>query len=230
MMHIDDKAFPIQEDWSGELVPPQAVFSIPGGPLPRVSLGRPDWWSDEAIFADQWQVPDGGQRFGLARFSFSLRPEGQQSIEQADLIVRLLAHGGGRNPRAFDIFPRDVTAKRDHAVKIAVKPSLTFAEVTGSIGEVETTIDASTAVPVITADGVGEQTIRWVFQQQRTQPLVGSRVVYAIIEQPPDTTAVRVSINLMARVKPNLIASLMLGRLPEDEFDEEGRTYTLGVV
>jgi hypothetical protein len=226
-MHIDETNFPIQDDWSGELVPPQGVFRAKGSALPRVSLGKPDWWSDEAILGEKWQPPDGGQRYGLARFKFSLRPESPQTIEQAEFTVRLLPQGGGRNPLAFDLFPREVTAERSRSLKVGVGPNLTFAEFEGSLGNVETTLDTSYVVPVITVDGLGEHTIRWTFLSQREHPLSGSRVVYAIVELPPQVPAVRASLHLAARVKTGGLGGLVTAFLPDDVAEEQ-RSWILG--
>jgi hypothetical protein len=225
-MHIDETTFPIVEDWTGQLVPPQGVFTPKEGALPRVSLGRPDWWPGQAILGEQWRPPAGGGRYGLARFKFSLRPEAGQTVQQAEFTVRLLAQGGGRNPLAFDLFPREVTAERSRSLKVGIAPSLTFAEFEGSLGGVETTLDTSYVVPVITATGLGEQTVRWTFQRQRTHPLAGSRVVYAIVEVPPQVAGVRATLHLAARLKMGALGGLITGFLLEE--DEARRSWVLG--
>jgi hypothetical protein len=226
-MRIDETSFPVEPGWSGELVPPQEMFTARGSTLPRVSLGKPDWWSDQAILGDQWHPPDGGQRYGLARFKFSLRPESPTTIEQAEFTIHLLPQGGGRNPVAFDLFPREVMAERSRSLKVGIGPSLTFAEFEGSLGNVETTIDTSDVVPVITADGLGEATVRWTFQSQRKYPLNGSRIVYAIVELPPQVPAVRASLHLTARVKTGGISGLVTTFLPPDVAEEQ-RSWILG--
>ncbi len=224
-MRIDETTFPIQDDWTGELVRPQGQFATRGSDLPHVSLGKPDWWSDEAIMGAKWRPPDGGQRYGLARFKFSLRPKSRQTIRQAQFTVRLLPKGGGRNPLAFDLFPRQVTEERSRSLKVGIGPDLTFAEFEASLGSLETSLDTSYVVPVITADGLGESSLRWTFQSQRKHPLTGSRVVYAIIELPPNVAAVRVSLHLSARVKTGL-GDLITAFLPHEA--EDRGSWVLG--
>ena len=135
-MHIDEASFPVAEGWSGDLQQPKETFTIRGGGLPRVSLGKPDWWSDETILGDKWQAPAGGKRYGLVRFKFSLRPEAPQTIKQAYFMVRLSAQGGGENPLAFDLYPRELKTERKDSVKLSIGPDLTFGEVGGSLGSV----------------------------------------------------------------------------------------------
>jgi hypothetical protein len=215
-MQIDETNFPIEEAWSGELRPPAHVFGVSRGGLPRVSVGKPDWWPGQVILGKGWQSPAGGQRYGLARFKFSLRPETSQRIQSAVFIVRLENTGGGRNPVAFDLFPLELKQTRNNALKLTIGPSLKFSEVEASLGSVETTLDASSAVPVIIADGLGEAAVRWTFQSQAHHPLSGSRVVYAIIELPADTPSVQVSLNLTARIKPTLMDQIT-GSIPPNE-------------
>lgn len=230
-MHIDETTFPVEDAWTGDLVQAQETFASGfrgrGGALPRVSLGKPDWWSDQAVLGKTWHPPDGGQRYGLVRFKFSLRPEAYQKIDKADFTVRLLPAGGGPNPVAYDVYPQQITTPRDSSVKIGLGPSLSFGEVEGSLGSVETTLDTTSVVPVITASGLGESTIRWTFDHQRDHLLTGSRVVYALIELPPGISAVRASLHLSARVQHTNLGLWLTGLLPETD-DEAQKSWLLG--
>ena len=78
-MLIDEAVFPIEFEWEGELAPPSGVFAKGDG-LPRVSLGRPAWWSDTKVLGEKWMPPASGQRYGLVRFVFSVRPEERQAF------------------------------------------------------------------------------------------------------------------------------------------------------
>ena len=59
-MHIDETQFPIEPAWEGVLAPPADVFATRGEELPRVSLGRPTWWSDQKMLGEKWAPPAGG--------------------------------------------------------------------------------------------------------------------------------------------------------------------------
>ena len=226
-MHINEQTYPIEEGWSGELQGPNELYRIKGNPqLPSVSLGKPNWWADATILGDKWHPPSGGQRYGVVRFAFSLRPESPQVIKSATFTAHLLITGSGSNPTAYDLYPRELNETRKGEAKIALGPNFTFGEATASVGSAQMTFDTSRAVPVITADGLGEQTIRWQFQSQRSHPLAGSRIVYAVVELPPHTPSLRVVLSLDARIQTGGLEGLISGFLTREEQDK--RSWVLG--
>jgi len=83
------------------------------------------------------------------------------------------------------------------------------------VAKAETKFNLKQSIPVLTADGIGESVARWVFIAGSTHPLVGSQVVYAILELPPGVEAARVSLLLSAEVEMRF--GLLRGRLPETE-------------
>jgi|CXWL01.1.fsa_nt_gi hypothetical protein len=214
-MHIDDTQLPFDSAWEGELAPPEGVFAKGDG-LPTVSLGRPAWWSDGKVLGKEWVPPAGGRRYGLARFAFSLRPGARQEVKRVEFVVHLHAKGGGARPVVFDLFPKAVTEEQTGTRTLGLDPKFKFVDAVEVSGlKAETTINVRQAVPVITADGVGESVARWVFQSRPAHPLIGSQSAYVVVELPPGVAAARASLLLSAEVTTRF--GPMRGLLPEDE-------------
>jgi hypothetical protein len=199
-MQIDETTFPIEPAWEGALAPPKGVFAPPGEKLPTVSIGRPVWWDGEDILGEKWTPPAGGNRYGLVRFAFSLRPEGRKVVRRAELMVSLEAENGGGAPVVFDLLPKVTTEDKTGSFKATVGLDFKFL----SLAQAETTIDFTQKVPVIVADGIGESIARWLFVSGRAHPLVGSQLVYAILEMPAGKSAARASLHLSAEVATSL--------------------------
>lgn len=199
-MHIDETTFPVEPAWEGVLASPKGVFAPPGEKLPTVSIGRPVWWDGEEIMGEKWTKPLGGSRYGLARFAVSLRPEGRKVVRRAELMVSLNAENGGEVPIVFDMLPKVTTEEKTGTFKATVGLDFKFL----SLAQAGTTIDLTQKVPVIVADGIGESIARWVFVSGRAHPLVGSQLVYAILEMPAETSAARASLQLSAEVATSL--------------------------
>jgi len=70
---------------------------------------------------------------------------------------------------------------------------------------------------IIAADGIGESTARSVFASQKAHPLIGSQLVYDIIEIPKDVQAAMATLHLRAEMATRFgpISSL----LPEESKD-----------
>ncbi len=86
-----------------------------------------------------------------------------------------------------------------------IGPEFKFGGAELALAGVGATIKLHDAVPVITAEGIGESTARWLFTAHPSHPLVGSRTVFAIVELPPGVPAARASIQLMAKGKRGLL-------------------------
>lgn len=225
-MLIDETTFPIEFDWEGELVPPKDVFALGGSELPRVSLGKPDWWNEHQILGDNWTQPAGDKRYGLTRFAFSLRPRENQKVRRAELTVYLEAQNGSSSPTVFDLFPKNVTEEQTGEVKAEINPQLKFAEVAEvSIGSVGITTNKRNAKAIVTADGIGENTARWTFNAHSAAPLTGSQIVYAIVELPKTITATRVTVQVSAEVTTGF--GLIRGLLPTTNQDQRRWILTL---
>lgn len=53
-MLINEILNPVETAWKGKLVPSLGVFAIRGKAMPKVSIGKPDWWAGQKIFGDAW--------------------------------------------------------------------------------------------------------------------------------------------------------------------------------
>lgn len=200
MVLIDENLYPVEIAWDGKLVPPTGIFAARGKEMPQVSIGKPDWWDGQHILGDAWKAPEGGYSYGLARFAFSLRPEGRQEVRRAELVVYFQPEDGGKRPVAFDLAPRSETEERTGSFALGIGPDLKFSSVEMTLAKAETTINLRRVFPVIIADGIGESIARWVFVSRPAHPLVGSQIVYAIVQMPPGVESARVAIFLNAEI------------------------------
>jgi hypothetical protein len=214
-MLINETRYPVETAWEGELVPTSSLFGPRGKAMPKVSIGKPDWWTCQKILGEAWKAPEGGYSYGLVRFAFSLRPEGRQEVRRAELVADFQPEDGGARPIAFDLEPRAETEEKTGAFTLGIGPDFKFSSVGVTLAKAEATIDLRRVFPVITADGIGESTIRWVFASRPTHPLVGSQIVYAIVQLPPGAEATRVSLFLYAEIATTF--GPIKGLLPKDE-------------
>jgi hypothetical protein len=214
-MLINEILYPIEDIWEGHLVPAFNIYATPGEALPKASIGKPLWWTDKEILGDNWNPPRGKNRYVLARFAFSLRPEGREEVSKAELVVDFYAGDGGRRPVAFDLLPRAETEYRTRTFNIGIGPEFKFGLLDVNLAKAETAINLSRAFPVIIADGIGENTARWIFESQPTRPLIGSQVVYAIIETAPKVSAINVCLFLTAEIATKI--GPIKGLLPREE-------------
>jgi hypothetical protein len=221
-MLIDETHYPVETAWEGELVPPSGVFAPRGKVMPKVSIGKPDWWTGRKIMGNAWKAPEGGYSYGLARFAFSLRPEGKQEVRRTELVVDFRPQDDGARPIAFDLEPRAETEEQTGAFTLGIVPDFKFSSVNVTLAKAETTINLHRVFPVITADGIGESTARWVFASRPAHPLVGSQIVYAIVQMPPGVDAARVSLFLNAEMTTRF--GPIKGLLPKDEACDLGWT------
>lgn len=214
-MLINETLYPVETAWEGELVPPSGVFAARGKAMPHVSIGKPDWWAGQKILSDSWKAPEGGYSYGLARFAFSLRPEGKQKVRRTELVVDFQPEKGSQRPTAFDLAPRAETEEETGTLTLGIGPDFKFSTMDLTLAKAEATINLQRVFPVITADGIGESTARWVFASRPAHPLVGSQIVYAIVQLPPGVEAAKVSLFLNAEMTTGF--GPMKGLFPKDE-------------
>ncbi len=169
-MLIDEIHYPVETAWEDEFVPPSGVFAARGKAMPQVSIGKPDWWAEQKILGDSWKAPEGGYSYGLARFAFSLRPEGRQEVRRTALVVDFRPEKGSERPTAFDLAPKAETEEQTGTFTLGIGPDFKFSSVDVTLAKTETTINLRRVFPVITADGIGESTARWVFASRPAHP------------------------------------------------------------
>lgn len=180
----------------------------------RVQIGRPEWWYAADLMGAAWKPPQGDDTYLLVRFAFSLEPPEGHAIEQ----VRLTAQLGGIPqqliPVAFDLFPFQVTEEVQRDVKLTFAPSLKLEEIEASVGSAETTIHFSHIEPVISALGLGTASPAWIFRKHPKHPLLGSRLLYAVIAYPSTCTEIEIQMDLTATVQAGRFGRWRL-RTPE---------------
>ncbi|HQI92018.1 MAG TPA: hypothetical protein PLS48_10325 [Methanotrichaceae archaeon] len=210
LMQIDESIYPVETAWEGELVHHAGIMKARGKGMPHVSIGKPDWWSGETL-GEFWKAPEGDYSYGLARFAFSLRPEGMQEVRKAELMLDFQSDDGGARPVAFDLVPRAKTEEQTGSVTLGIGPDFKLSSVGVTLAKAETTINFKWVFPVIITDGIGESTARWVFASKPAHPLVGSQIVYAVVQLPPGANTARVKLFLSAEI------GRFKGFLPQDE-------------
>jgi len=221
-MHINEIQFPIETVWEDHLSEPVVMRA---SALPIVSIGKPVWWNDQKVMGDKWIHPSGKARYGLARFSFSLRPDERQEVRASELLVHLHADGTGPNPIVFDIFPRILTEEQTGELSIGVGPEFKFAGAEASIAKAETKINLKQSVPVVVANGVGESVARWRFESRSTYPLIGSQIVFVVVELLSNVLKFRVNLQLSADIMDKRLG-LLRGLLSDQQ--REQLNFVLG--
>ncbi|MBM3748798.1 MAG: hypothetical protein FJW34_23745 [Acidobacteria bacterium] len=174
---------------------------------PVVTLGQPQWWNLARLAREKGETLPAelslllrDADFYLLLLACSFRPERNSQVEWARFAAYLRPKAGRENPIAFDLYPREVYDETKTDVKVSVAPSLKFAEVALSPGEVVTTIEFRKLEPVIIGYGALESAPNWDFQKHKDQPLRGSKFGYLIVKKPRRAEAVRLTLNITADV------------------------------
>ena len=215
-MLIDDTHFPFEPAWAGALESPAVSFAKGPGELPKVSIGQPVWWSDPRKLGADWVQPAGGKRYGMARFAYSLTPVERQTVDSVEFTLSFNSLGSPQRPIAFDLMPGLTTEEQTGKRKFTLDPKMKFANVVEFSGiQAGVEIDVKQAHVVSSIYGLGESDAGWTFKARPAHPLVGSQMVFVILEIPPDAQAARVTVRLSAQVDAPLWGK-MRGQLPEE--------------
>ena len=215
-MIIDDIQFPIEPAWTGTLEPPIGQFAKGPGVLPQVSIGKPVWWSDPRKLGVDWVQPAGGQRYGMARFAYTLTLTDRQTIDSVEFTISFSSLGSDQRPIAFDLIPGLTTEEQAGTRKFTLDPKLKFAnivEFSGVQAGVEIVVKQTHVVSSIY--GLGESDARWVFKARPAHPLVGSQTVFVVVEIPANAQAARAKVHLSAQVDAPVWGKLR-GQLPAE--------------
>jgi hypothetical protein len=215
-MLIDETAYPIEAAWTGALETSAVSFSKGAGTLPQVSLGQPVWWTDPRKLGADWVPPAGGQRYIMARFSYTLSPGEPQRFESVDLTLSFTAPGSAQRPIAYDLIPGLTTEDQTGKGKFTLDPKLKFANVVEFSGvQAGVEIDLKRAHVVSSIYGLGESDARWEFKARPGHPLVGSQTVFVVLEVPAGAQTTRARVHLSAQVEVPLWGKVR-GQLPEE--------------
>ena len=189
---------------------------------PVVSLGEPQWWNLAHLSREKGETLPAELSLLLSNADFyllllacSFRPGRNGQIEWARFAACLQPKVGKENPIAFDLYPHEIYDESKTDVKVSISPSLEFAEVELSPGEVVTTIEFRKLDPVIIGYGALESSPNWDFRKHKDHPLLGSRFGYLIVKKPRSAEAVRLTLDITVDVVTNL--GLLVGRVKEEQ-------------
>ena len=176
-------------------------------PVPVVTLGQPQWWNLADLAQEKGETLPAelslllrDADFYLLLLACSFRPERGSHVERARFTVYLRPKAGQESPIAFDLYPREIYDETKTDVKVSIAPSLKFADVALSPGEVVTTLEFRKLEPVVIGYGVLESAPNWDFHQHKDQPLRGSKFGYLIVKKPRSAEAVRLALDITADV------------------------------
>jgi hypothetical protein len=174
---------------------------------PVVTLGQPQWWNLAHLAREKGQTLPAELSLLLREADFyllllacSFRPARDSQVAWARFTAYLRAKVGGQQPIAFDLFPREIYEQAKTDLRVSISPSLKFAEVELSPGEVVTTIEVRKLEPVIIGYGALEPAPNWDFEQHKDYPLRGSKFSYLIVKKPHGAEAVRLTLDLTVDV------------------------------
>ncbi len=176
-------------------------------PAPVVTLGQPQWWNLADLAQEKGETLPAelslllrDADFYLLLLACSFRPERGSQVEWARFTAYLRPKAGQESPIAFDLYPRQIYDETKTDVKVSIVPSLKFADVALSPGEVVTTLEFRKLEPVVIGYGVLESAPNWDFHQHQDQPLRGSKFGYLIVKKPHGAEAVRLALDITADV------------------------------
>ena len=175
-----------------------------GRGLPVVSIGQPESWRLADLYEGRLPAVLEASRdyeFRLVRLACSFRPKRQQEgIEWARFSVQLLPDASGRQPVAFDIHPLEHVQEIKRNLRVSLSPSLKFEEVEASLGSLETGLEYTEIVPMVSGSGIGETTPSWDYEAVRGTQVVGTRCMHLITRTPRGMGAANAALELTADV------------------------------
>jgi hypothetical protein len=122
-------------------------------------------------------------------------------VEESRLSARLICAGTASDPVVFDLFPREVMEESKTDVKVTLEPSLKLREVEASVGSVEASIQIPKVEPTLTTSGIGGANPMWFYRKHRRHPIIGTRMVYAIIGYPSAAEQMTIHVGLTASIR-----------------------------
>ncbi len=195
-----------------------------GTVLPKVQIGKPTWWTDQRILGEKWIPPAGGNRYGFARFPFSINPLERQQVQKVEVDIQLMARGTGPAPLAFDMLPGNENETTEAERILGFSPTFKLAPIEVSGPKAEQTVKIKVAAAVITASNLMTGNPVWVFKAHANRPIRGNQGVYVVVEMLPELAAVRARIQVKADLVDTMFGPAK-GLLPRNS--EDHRTFTL---
>jgi hypothetical protein len=204
--HMDFPSEALREvDWEKGLLDKQSSLLSPG---PIVNLGKLRWWNLATLAHTERKTLSGenAKHLGsghlyLIEASFSFTPDVDNEVEWAHFIVYLRPYSGLENPIAIGLYPfKTHSPGQQDSVKVALTTNIKFFDIQPlpdwSIAIIEIDEWGSMVTGNITVDTAPS----WDFQKFSNQPVRGIQCCYAIIKKPTHTKAVRVTLDIIAKV------------------------------
>jgi|SRR6516164_269863 hypothetical protein len=185
-------------------------------------IGRPEWWFAREILGESFKPPQGDETYLLVRLAFSLMPPKNHEIDEAQLTALLTCPRSSLQPVVFDLFPREVLDESKTDVKVTLGPSLKLKEAQASAGSIEASIQIPKVEPILTTSGVGGTKPTWFYRKHKRHPILGTRMVYAVIGFPSAAETMTIQLGLTARVRGRF--GLLTMALPSTEEAKVTRT------
>jgi hypothetical protein len=206
--------------WEGTLEPLGQVFGATDV-LPRVTLGKPIYWTaDQAIEGQtgkKWTPPAAGRVYTLVELTCTLHPLTARGARYTGATLRtyLRPRQGTGRVSAYNLYPMRLTEESKTTFSVGLGPDLSFGE-TIKLGVLDlgAEIEYRKVFPVIQGYGQGQSDPYWTFAHHAAQPLQGCQSVYLVTATPPDAGGVRLSMELIAEVQTKF-GPLRVG-LPEE--------------
>ena len=196
--------------WEGALESPSQVESFSkGGGLPRLTLGRPQFWPATQLISTRpgppWTPPQADHAYTLVQLPFTLHPptlDPSARYAEARLLIHLLpGQPGGPAVIAHDLHPQREAVMGSRTYKFGLNPSLKFGPVEIGEGSIGVEIETPTAAVAVQAFGLGESRPYWTFQHQDAAPLTGTHAVYLVIAAPVIAQPVRLILDADATIQ-----------------------------
>lgn len=175
----------------------------------QVSIGRPDVWSVAEANRVEGISPPAPMSlllkeadYWVARFPFTFWIDDRATVENASVRVELQHTDGEIVPTTHDLAPREVVDEIQRSRRIAIAPSVKFAElVEGTLGEYALEIQSTEIVPTVRAFGLGESKFGWRAQDHGKHPLQTTTDLLAVVRAPFGCGPVSAQITVRAQVR-----------------------------
>ena len=187
---------------------------------PTATIGKPDKWTMDEFFAPSELPREVKSRldkedYYLVQLKCSLRPKEGIPIESAQFSVELHPDESGRQPIAFDLYPREVVKEVKKTDKVTLSPSLNFTPAAGIKGDVEWGIEYTSLEPTVYACGDGEPCPTWNYEQVIGVKLQGSKKMFLVVQAPKGMESMRATLRLVADLKKGRFKVPVIMHKPE---------------
>jgi hypothetical protein len=187
---------------------------------PTATIGKPEKWTMEEFFSPSELPREVKSRldkedYYLIQLKCSLRPKESVQIDSAQFSVELHSDESGRQPVAFDLYPKEVVQEVKRTHNVTLSPSLNFIPAVGIKGSVGWGIEYTSLEPMVVACGDGEPCPTWNYEQVIGVKLQGSKKMFLVVQAPKGMMSIRTTLRLVADLKKGRFTVPVIMRKPE---------------